>query len=94
MKTAKAITILAAAATTSAALMLCSAPAKSQTPGKEKAKAISAAKASGRGVDADDISLLLFDQAQILDGEVPDDPAEFAKRLNRLVVRGVASSPT
>jgi molecular chaperone HtpG len=36
----------------------------------------------------------LFDQAQILDGEVPDDPAEFAKRLNRLVVRGVASSPT
>jgi molecular chaperone HtpG len=57
-------------------------------------RAISAAKASGRGVDADDISLLLFDQAQILDGEVPDDPAEFAKRLNRLVVRGVANSPT
>jgi molecular chaperone HtpG len=57
-------------------------------------RAVSAAKASGRGVDVDDISLLLFDQAQILDGEVPDDPAEFAKRLNRLVVRGVASNPT
>jgi molecular chaperone HtpG len=57
-------------------------------------KALSAAKADGRGVDVDDLSRLLFDQAQILDGEVPDDPAEFAKRLNRLVVRGAASSPT
>jgi molecular chaperone HtpG len=56
-------------------------------------KAVSAAKAGGRGVDVDDISRLLFDQAQILDGEVPDDPAEFAKRLNRLIVRGVASGP-
>jgi molecular chaperone HtpG len=57
-------------------------------------KALSAAKAHGRGVDVDDISRLLFDQAQILDGEVPDDPAAFAQRLNRLVVRGVAVSPT
>ena len=37
-----------------------------------------------------DLSLLLFDQAQILDGEVPDDPAAFAKRLNDFVVRGLA----
>ena len=57
-------------------------------------RAVSAAKAGGRAMDVDDISLLLFDQAQILDGEVPDDPAEFAKRLNRLVMRGVAGSPT
>jgi molecular chaperone HtpG len=57
-------------------------------------KALSAARAGGRGVDVDDLSRLLLDQAQILDGEVPDDPAEFAKRLNRLVVRGLASSPT
>jgi molecular chaperone HtpG len=57
-------------------------------------KAVSAAKGAGRGVDVDDLSRLLFDQAQILDGEVPDDPAEFAKRLNRLVVRGAASSRT
>ena len=34
-------------------------------------------------------SALLFDQAQILDGEVPEDPAAFAARLNRLVVRGL-----
>jgi molecular chaperone HtpG len=57
-------------------------------------RAVSAAKAGGHGVDVDDLSRLLLDQAQILDGEVPDDPAEFAKRLNRLVVRAVASSPT
>jgi len=29
-------------------------------------------------------------EAQILDGEIPDDPAAFAKRLNGLVLRGVA----
>jgi molecular chaperone HtpG len=38
--------------------------------------------------DVNDLSALLFEQAQILDGEVPDDPAAFAARLNRLVVRG------
>ncbi|WGR95195.1 molecular chaperone HtpG [Bradyrhizobium sp. ISRA443] len=39
---------------------------------------------------AKDLSLLLFEQAQILDGEMPDDPAAFASRLNQLVLRGVA----
>jgi molecular chaperone HtpG len=38
-----------------------------------------------------ELSLLLFDQAQILDGEVPDDPAAFAKRLNDFVVRGLSA---
>ena len=39
--------------------------------------------------DAADLSLLLLEQAQILDGELPEDPAAFASRLNRLVLRGV-----
>jgi molecular chaperone HtpG len=39
--------------------------------------------------DANDLSLLLLEQAQILDGELPEDPAAFAGRLNRLVLRGV-----
>ena len=39
-----------------------------------------------------DLSSLLFEQAQILDGEVPDDPAAFAARINRLVVRGLGVS--
>ena len=38
------------------------------------------------GTDAADLSFLLLEQAQILDGEIPEDPAAFANRLNRLVV--------
>jgi molecular chaperone HtpG len=38
---------------------------------------------------ARDLSLLLFEQAQILDGELPEDPAGFANRLNELVLRGL-----
>ncbi len=37
----------------------------------------------------DDLCLLLLEQAQILDGELPEDPAAFAARLNRLVLQGV-----
>jgi len=36
-----------------------------------------------------DLSFLLLEQAQILDGELPDDPAAFASRLNRLVAKGL-----
>ena len=39
--------------------------------------------------DTADLSLLLLEQAQILDGELPEDPAAFAKRLNRLVTRAL-----
>jgi molecular chaperone HtpG len=48
------------------------------------------AKASGDKTAADDLSFLLLEQAQILDGELPEDPAAFAARLNRLVLQGVA----
>src|SRR5215212_3127450 len=37
-----------------------------------------------------DLSLLLLEQAQILDGELPEDPAAFANRLNQLVLQGVS----
>jgi molecular chaperone HtpG len=47
------------------------------------------AKAQASSATSDDLSLLLLEQAQILDGELPDDPAAFAARLNRLVVQGV-----
>ena len=40
---------------------------------------------------AADLSLLLLEQAQILDGELPEDPAGFAGRLNALVLRGIAA---
>jgi molecular chaperone HtpG len=48
------------------------------------------AKAQAETKTADDLSLLLLEQAQILDGELPEDPAAFAARLNRLVLQGVA----
>jgi molecular chaperone HtpG len=52
-----------------------------------------AAMASGEDTArADDIAQLLLEQAQILDGEVPDDPAGFAARINRLVLRAPASA--
>jgi molecular chaperone HtpG len=41
---------------------------------------------------ARDLSLLLLEQAQILEGELPEDPAAFAGRLNQLVLRGLAKA--
>jgi molecular chaperone HtpG len=52
-------------------------------------RAIASASGSAQTQDVSDLSALLLDQARILDGEVPDDPAAFAARLNRLVVRGL-----
>ena len=49
-----------------------------------------ASKGSDKRI-ADDLSLLLLEQAQILDGELPEDPAAFTARLNRLVLQGIAS---
>jgi molecular chaperone HtpG len=45
------------------------------------------AKAEREPATTDDLSLLLLEQAQILDGELPEDPAAFAARLNRLVLQ-------
>jgi len=52
---------------------------------------VAIAKAGSDAKIADDLSLLLFEQAQILDGELPQDPAAFTARLNRLVLQAVAS---
>ena len=41
--------------------------------------------------EAADLAFLLLEQAQILDGELPEDLAAFASRLNRLVLRGVVA---
>ena len=54
--------------------------------------ALGTAHNQSRAEDANDLAALLFEEACILDGEVPQDPAAFATRLNRLVVRGLAAS--
>jgi molecular chaperone HtpG len=48
------------------------------------------ARAEAGSATTDDLALLLLEQAQILDGELPEDPAAFAARLNRLVLQGMA----
>jgi molecular chaperone HtpG len=44
---------------------------------------------AGAGDAAPDLAFLLLEQAQILDGELPEDPSAFASRLNQLVLRGI-----
>jgi molecular chaperone HtpG len=55
----------------------------------ELVKALDAAQSGGRQEEVGDIAALLLDQAHILDGEIPADPAAFARRLNTFVVRGL-----
>jgi molecular chaperone HtpG len=52
-------------------------------------RAVGAAQRAGREDDVRDLSSLLLDQAHLLDGEIPADPAAFAKKLNAFVLRGL-----
>jgi molecular chaperone HtpG len=54
-------------------------------------KALAAAHGAGRETEVADIAALLLDQAHILDGEIPADPAAFARRINAYVVRGLSN---
>ena len=45
---------------------------------------------AGAKDQATDLSFLLLEQAQILDGELPEDPAAFANRLNQLALRVIS----
>ena len=45
---------------------------------------------SGAKSDLEDAAIILFGQAKILDGEAPDDPADFAKRLGRVMTKAMA----
>ena len=54
-------------------------------------RAVADAKAAGNGAEVTDLAHFLLEQAQILDGDIPSDPAAFARRLNRLVERGLTS---
>jgi len=55
-------------------------------------KALARAKQEEREPDVADLSALLLEQAQILDGELPEDPAAFTTRLNRLIMRGLPAA--
>jgi molecular chaperone HtpG len=53
-----------------------------------------AVKANGDSEAVTEAAWLLLDQARILDGEVPPDPAAFARRLARALERGLALGPS
>jgi molecular chaperone HtpG len=55
----------------------------------ELVRALGNAQQAGRAEEMKDLAGLLLDQAHILDGEVPADPAGFAKRMNTFVLRGL-----
>lgn len=38
---------------------------------------------------SDDVGFMLYDQAIILEGEVPDDPSDFSKRLSSFIEKGL-----
>lgn len=57
--------------------------------GHDMVRALGTARTAGREDDVLDLASLLLDQAHILDGEIPADPASFARRLNAFVVRGL-----
>jgi molecular chaperone HtpG len=42
----------------------------------------------------DDLAHLLLDQARIVEGELPSDPARFTERLNRYLVAGIKAPNT
>ena len=43
----------------------------------------------GAAVDIDDAAVILYGEARILDGEMPDDPADHARRVGKLIERGL-----
>jgi molecular chaperone HtpG len=55
--------------------------------------AIGRAKAASEATVVDDLAHLLLDQARIVEGELPSDPARFAERLNRYLVAGIGAAP-
>jgi molecular chaperone HtpG len=55
-------------------------------------KAVAGALKKADEADVADLAHLLFEQARLLDGEAPEDPAAFVAKLNRLVMRGFSAA--
>jgi molecular chaperone HtpG len=61
-------------------------------PSHPLVKGMGAEIAAGHLDDVAELGHLLLDQALMLEGGLPRDPAKFAERLNRFVVRGLVPS--
>ena len=64
-------------------------PVLEVNPSHALVKAVAASASANRTDEIADLAGLLLDQARILDGELPPDPARFTDRLNRFVARGL-----
>ncbi len=65
-------------------------PVLEVNPSHALVKAVSARLATAEADEVADLAGLLLDQARILDGELPLDPARFAARLNHYLSQGLA----
>ncbi len=66
-----------------------SKPVLEFNPSHPMVKGLAAEIAAGHKEDAHELGHLLFDQALVLEGELPANPAKFAERLSRFVTRGL-----
>jgi molecular chaperone HtpG len=58
-------------------------------PAHDMVKALSKSGAGKKGSAFDDLAWLLLDQARILEGAAPKDPAKFTERLNKFILGGL-----
>ncbi len=58
-------------------------------PSHALVKALSSAGKGKKQNEFDDLAWMLLDQARILEGALPADPAKFAERLNKMVLSGI-----
>jgi molecular chaperone HtpG len=65
-------------------------PVLEVNPAHTLVKVIAESASRNQTEEVADLAGLLLDQARILDGELPPDPARFSERLNRFVTRGVS----
>ncbi len=63
-------------------------------PGHPLIAAIDRARLATDLIVVDDLAHLLLDQARIVEGELPSDPARFTERLNRYLVAGLKDQST
>jgi len=67
-----------------------SAPVLELNPGNPLIRSLSARAAAGNAAEAvEDAAIILLGEARILDGELPDDPADFSARIARLMDKGL-----
>jgi len=67
-----------------------SAPVLELNPSHPLIRALAGKAVAGGGDAVDDAAVLLYGEARILDGEAPEDPADFTARLGRLIERGLS----